>query len=158
MFNFALIAGKPLESQAMEFGASTVNAPNVTWCIALFGGFLTTLAYCLCLNGRNRTWRCYTAAGSQANWLWTFLMGLMWFTGVALFGMAVTQLGPFGPSIGWPLIQSAAVVSGNFWGFATGEWRGSGRTPVLVMTAGLLLLVTGIVLIGWSSTLQAQRT
>ena len=60
------------------------------------------------------------------NWLLTFLMGLMWFGGVVLFGMAVTKLGRFGPSIGWPVIQSMAVTSGNFWGLVTGEWKGVG--------------------------------
>ena len=52
MFNFALIAGKPLEEKAVELGATSSNAPNATWCVALFGGFLTTLAYCLYLKSK----------------------------------------------------------------------------------------------------------
>jgi len=80
-------------------------------------------------------------------------MGLTWFTGVALFGMAVTQLGTLGPSIGWPIIQSMAVASGNFWGIVTGEWKGSGRQPLQIMISGLVMLFIGIALVGWSSTL-----
>ena len=128
MFNFALIAGKPLEERAIDSGAMPSNASNATWCIALFGGFLATLVYCLYLKSKNRSWRLYALENSRANWLLTFLMGAMWFGGVVLFGMAVTKLGRLGPSIGWPLIQSMAVASGNFWGLVTGEWKDAGRT------------------------------
>ena len=126
MFNFALITGKPIEEKAVELGAAVNDAPNATWCVALIGGFVTTLAYCLWLKSRNRSWRLYVADESGLNWLLTFFMGVMWFSGVALFGMAVTRLGPLGPSIGWPLIQSMAVASGNFWG-GLGHRRMEGR-------------------------------
>jgi L-rhamnose-H+ transport protein len=155
MFNFALIAGKPLEERAVELGATSLNAPNATWCIALFGGFVTTIAYCAYLKSSNKTWRLYAAPSTGLNWVFTFLMGLMWFAGVALFGMAVTKLGDFGPSIGWPIIQSMAVASGNFWGLLTGEWKGAGRTALILMGVGLVLLFVGIVIIGYSSTLPS---
>jgi len=80
-------------------------------------------------------------------------MGIMWYGGVSIYGMAVSKLGPLGHSIGWPVIQSMAVASGNLWGIVTGEWKGTGRAPLSVMIVGLSLLFIGIGIIGWSSTL-----
>ena len=153
MFNFALIAGKPLEIISLAHGATALNAVNATWCISLFGGFCVTLLYCIYLFRRNGSTGLFFAEGSKSYWLYACIMGLIWFTGVALYGMAVTQLGSFGPSIGWPIIQSMAVASGNFWGILTGEWKGSGRQPLLIMISGLVMLFIGIAFVGWSSTL-----
>lgn len=154
MFNFALIAGKPIEEQAVAAGATSLNAANATWCVSLLGGFVVTLLYCLYLYKKNNSFRLFALKESKINWLHTFLMGIMWFGGVAIYGMAVSKLGRLGPSIGWPVIQSMAVASGNIWGIVTGEWKGTGRRPLETMIVGLLLLFAGIVIIGWSSTLQ----
>ncbi|MHC4477174.1 MAG: L-rhamnose/proton symporter RhaT [Planctomycetota bacterium] len=153
MFNFALIAGKPIEEQAVAAGATPLNAANATWCISLFGGFIVTLVYCLYLYKKNSSFQLFVKKGSNINWLHTFLMGIMWFGGVAIYGMAVANLGRLGPSIGWPVIQSMAVSSGNLWGIVTGEWKGTGKAPISIMIVGLLLLFAGIGIIGWSSTL-----
>lgn len=154
MFNFALIAGKPIEEQAVKAGVTGINAANATWCISLLGGFVVTLIYCVCLYNKNDSLRLFTEKGSNINWLHTFVMGIMWFGGVAIYGMAVSKLGRLGPSIGWPVIQSMAVASGNIWGIVTGEWKGTGKMPISIMTVGLILLFVGIGIIGWSSTLQ----
>jgi len=154
MFNFALIAGKSIEKEAVRLGASPINAANPTWCIALLGGGVVVTLYCLYLTTRNDSWNLYGKKGTSSYWVHAFLMGFMWFCGVALYGMAVTKLGTLGPSIGWPIIQSMAVASGNFWGIVTGEWKGSGKKPLQIMLLGLLLLFIGIIIIGWSSTLS----
>jgi len=48
-FNFALLAGKPIEIIAIQYGATQANASNLTWLIGLSGGCLVTLCYCLIL-------------------------------------------------------------------------------------------------------------
>jgi L-rhamnose-H+ transport protein len=153
MFNFALIAGKPIEKQAITAGAEPFNAASATYCILLFGGFVVTLIYCLYLYSKNDSLRLFAQKGSNINWLHTFLMGIMWYGGVGIYGMALSKLGPLAHSIGWPVIQSMAVASGNIWGIVTGEWKGTGKTPISIMIVGLMLLFIGIGIIGWSSTL-----
>jgi L-rhamnose-H+ transport protein len=154
MFNFALIAGEPIEKQAILAGAKAFNAASATLCISLFGGFVVTLIYCLHLYSKNDSLRLFTQKGSNINWLHTFLMGIMWYGGVGIYGMALSKLGPLAHSIGWPVIQSMAVASGNIWGIVTGEWKGTGKAPISIMIVGLMLLFIGIGIIGWSSTLQ----
>jgi len=80
-------------------------------------------------------------------------MGIMWFGGVALYGTAVMNLGKLGASIGWPVIQSMAVLSGNVVGIFSGEWKGAGRRPFTTMLLGLTLLVVGILVISRAGSL-----
>jgi L-rhamnose-H+ transport protein len=148
MFNFALVAGKPMEAIAIQNGATPLNAANPTWCISLFGGFLVTLAYCIFLFRKNKSAKLFVSGPQTTNWTYAGIMGFMWFGGVALYGFAVMNLGKLGASIGWPLIQSMAVLSGNLVGFFTGEWKGTGTKPVLYMFIGLAFLLTGIVIVG----------
>lgn len=152
MFNFALIAGRPIEQSAIITGTDPLNAPFATWCISLFGGFVITLAYCMYLFSKNKSKNIYFSKLAGINWALTLAMGLMWFSGVTLYGMAVSNLGEFGASIGWPIIQSMAVASGNIWGIVTGEWKGSGKRPLKVMLSGLGFLFAGMALVGYSST------
>jgi L-rhamnose-H+ transport protein len=152
MFNFAMIFGEPLKTRAADLGASPFGAPNAIWCIGLLGGFCTTMVYCLYLKSANRSWKLYAAPAGGINWLLTFLMGVMWFGGVALYGVAATRLGKqYGPSLGWPILQSMAVIGGNLVGLLSGEWKGAGRASLALMGAGLALLLAGIAIVGWAS-------
>jgi L-rhamnose-H+ transport protein len=153
MFNFALLAGKPMEALAIENGASTLNAANPTWCVSLFGGFIITLIYCFYLFRKNTTWSIFKKSGTNKYWIFTFIMGIMWFGGIALYGTAVMKLGNLGASIGWPIIQSMAILSGNLIGLFSGEWKGSGRKPLQTMFVGLLLLVIGISVISYAGSI-----
>jgi L-rhamnose-H+ transport protein len=154
MFNFALINGKPMETIAIGLGATPINAANPTWVIALSGGFVVTLTYCFYLFKTNRNTNLFFALGTRMNWIFTLIMGLIWYGGVAIYGMSVSKLGALGASVGWPIIQSMAVGSGNFWGIVAGEWKGSGKSAMTFMVIGLALLFVGIVIVGYSATLN----
>lgn len=147
LFNFALVAGKPIEKVAIDMGASKLNAANPTWCISLLGGFLVTAFYCFYLIRKNKSFQLYIKSGSSKYWILTVVMGLMWFGGVALYGRSVMNLGKLGTSIGWPLIQGMAVASGSIVGIITGEWKGTGKKPLTIMIGGLFFLIIGIIVI-----------
>jgi L-rhamnose-H+ transport protein len=68
MFNFALVAGQPIEKVAMELGALKLNAANPTWAISLFGGFLVTAAYCFYLLKKNKSFSLFKITGNRNNW------------------------------------------------------------------------------------------
>ena len=152
-FNLALVYGTDLSNAALKAGASTLNANNPVWCISLLGGLLPNFAYCSYLLTRNTGWSLFKPEKSKLDWFLAFAMGLMWLSGVAIYGMSVQQLGKFGASIGWALIQSTAIVAGNVSGFATGEWKGTALRAKRTMLAGLTALILGIVVVGWSATM-----
>lgn len=152
-FNLALVYGTELNSAALKAGASTLNANNPVWCISLLGGLLPNFAYCSYLLTRNSAWKLFLPEKSRVDWFLAFAMGLMWLSGVAIYGMAVQQLGRFGASVGWALIQSTAIIAGNVSGFATGEWKGAAAKAKRPILAGLVVLILGIVVVGWSATM-----
>lgn len=152
-FNFALLAGKPIEVIAIQYGATQANASNLTWLIGLSGGCLVTLCYCFILWKKNKTFHLFWNNDSVKNCILTALMGFLWFGGVLLYGTSVGMLGGLGASLGWPIIQSVSIGSGNLIGIFTGEFHGAKRA-LKILFAAFLFLVVGIVCIGYAAKIQ----
>ncbi len=145
-FNFALIVGKPLANLAILHGAKLQNASNVTWCITLLGGFTVSAIYCSILLIKNQTLQFFRAKKSVVNCSFTALMGLIWFGGTTLYGISVLYFGKFGPSIGWPIFQSVQILAANVLGIITGEWNHLDKMTLYTRLAGIVLLVSGIII------------
>jgi L-rhamnose-H+ transport protein len=152
-FNLALVYGSELTQAAIHAGATDLNANNPVWCISLLGGFLPNFAYCAYLLTKRSGWNLFRPAGARRDWSLAFAMGVMWLGGVAIYGMSVQRLGSLGASIGWALIQSTAIIAGNVSGFLAGEWKGTSAKAKQTMAWGLLVLIAGIVVVGWSAAL-----
>jgi len=148
MLNFAFVFGDEIVSTAETTGATSAYASFPVWCLAMTAAFVTTLAYCLYLMRKDHGWNRYTLKGTTPYWGLTFFMGVLWSGGIALYGMGLSNLGPLAASIGWPILMIATIVTGNLCGIVTGEWKGTGRKPLLTMTAGLAVLFIAICLIG----------
>jgi len=146
-FNFALINGKPIEKAAIAHGASPSYAPNATWPVALTAGCLVAVFYCLFLMIKKKNGRDFFAARTGVNWLYSFLMALLWYGGVMIYSIAVTKLGELGASIGWAILQSVTVATGAGLGFLTGEWKVADRKTIGLLLAGLVVLISGIVIV-----------
>jgi hypothetical protein len=67
--------------------------------------------------------------------------------------MAAASLGKLGPSIGWAILMGVAIFWANILGVFTGEWKGASRKTLCVMTAGLVILLGGICIVGWAKYL-----
>ncbi|HEX3044810.1 MAG TPA: L-rhamnose/proton symporter RhaT [Bacillota bacterium] len=145
-FNFALIVGNPLAKLAVLHGAKPQNASNVTWFITLLGGFTVSAIYCSFLLIKNHTLQFFHAEESVINCSYTALMGLVWFGGTALYGISVLYFGKFGPSIGWPIFQSVQIMAANLLGIVTGEWNHLDRKTFTMRLAGIVLLISGIII------------
>ncbi len=152
-FNLALVFGSELNKAALRAGATELNANNAVWCISLLGGLMPNVAYCAYLLTKNSGWRLFNPSRSKRDWLLALGMGLMWSGGVAVYGMSVQRLGSLGASIGWALIQSTAILAGNVSGFLAGEWNGTSFAAKRAMGLGLIVLIVGIVVVGWSAML-----
>lgn len=150
MFNIALLFGRQLNGVAEKFGASEQNAVNASWLLALFGGFIVTCVYCVSAIGKNRGFGEYARRDTRPNWIMTFLMGLLWFSGVVFYGISVVDFGRYGNSIGWPIFQSMQIIAANIWGVITGEWRGACAKAKRLGILGLFLLICGIAVLGFS--------
>ena len=80
-------------------------------------------------------------------------MGILWAGSIEYYGMATANLGKLGPSIGWAVFQSTAIFWANILGILTGEWKGVSKKALRIMAVGLLILLAGICIVGFSATL-----
>jgi len=78
-------------------------------------------------------------------------MGLLWFSGIAAYGMGATELGSLGPAVGWPLFVATNIIVGNIWGALTGEWAGARSRSYAYAYAGIGVLVAAIFVISHGS-------
>jgi len=67
-----------------------------------------------------------------------------------LYGLAVVQLGTWGPILGWPLFMSLIVITATMLGMLTGEWKDCGPLPIRIQWAGVTVLVVAIFILASS--------
>lgn len=154
MLNFSFVFGKDLQQAARAAGASSAMSSNITWALALSAGFLANAGYCIYLLQKNHTWGVLTQADISANyWLGAVLMGIVWFFGIAFYGMGATDLGSLGAVLGWPVFMAMNITAANVWGAATGEWKGASRRTYSYSWTGVLVLLVAIYVISHASAL-----
>jgi L-rhamnose-H+ transport protein len=151
MLNLAFIFGDNIRISALRLGMSSVAAVNTLWLPIFLFGFVPTLVYCIYLFVRNGSWRAFVQSGTGLNWFIGMLMGLLFVSGLSLYGIGSLRLGSMGPVLGFPVYTSAMVLSANTAGFLTGEWRGSPRSAYIYEFLGILLLIGSIIVIAAGS-------
>lgn len=155
MLNLAFTFGDNVRIAALRSGMSGSAAVNVLWLPIFLFGFLPTLIYCIYLFRRNGSWHVFGQPGTRSHWFFGMLMGLLFVTGLSLYGIGSLRLGTMGPVLGFPVYTSAMVLSANTAGVITGEWRGSPRAAYLYEFLGILLLITSIVVIAFGNRRMA---
>jgi len=143
--NVGILFGAPLSARATEQGASDASSVYAIWLPLLIGGAVPNLLYCVYLLSRRKTWPIYGDSSLARNIFLTVAMAVLWFFSTALYGVASHDLGEWGVVLGWPVFMSIIVIGAGLIGIATGEWKQSGRAPVMLQVAGILLLVIAIV-------------
>jgi L-rhamnose-H+ transport protein len=153
MLNFSFVFGSELRQMTLAQGAKPAMASNLIWALALSAGFLANAGYCTYLLQKNRTWGLLTQEGIPVRyWLGAVLMGIVWFFGIAAYGMGAADLGALGAVLGWPLFMAMNIIAANAWGAATGEWRGASRRTYGYSWAGIAVLLVAIYVISRAST------
>jgi L-rhamnose-H+ transport protein len=150
MLNLAFVFGSPIAEVAKTYLGQTgvsFRANNAIWSLALLGAFITNLLYCGMLLLRKGSWKKYSQPGTGIYWFWTFLMGTIWMSGVALYGAGASSLGKLGATVAWIILMATTVLVGNVWGILSGEWKGTPKKARQRMVQGLILLVSSIVLV-----------
>ena len=148
MFNFAFVFGDELKQCALAAGASPAMASNAIWSLAVSAGCIVNAAYCIYLLNKNHTWGFFVSQGTgTAYWLGGTLMGVVWFSGVILYGMGAVALGPLGGIVGYPVYLSTVIIAGVAWGIASGEWKGSSRVSMRYCLLGVGMLFLAIAVI-----------
>jgi L-rhamnose-H+ transport protein len=153
MLNFSFTFGKELQDRSASLGATASASANPIWSLALTAGFLANVAYCVYLLNKNRSWHLFSGPGTPVvYWVGAVLMGLLWFGGVAAYGIGAASLGALGGIVGWPVLMAMTVIAANVLGAVTGEWRGASRRSRRYWWAGVASLVVAVYVIALGST------
>jgi L-rhamnose-H+ transport protein len=140
-----------LTAAAKANGASEAMAGNATWALFFTAGFVLNFVYCLFLMVRGGNFRDF-ANDFGRNLGWIALMAAMWIGSFYLYGMGSARMGDkWGSIIGWPLNISVAILVGNLWGLARGEWRGAAPQARARLNVGLVVLLGAMAIFGAAS-------
>jgi L-rhamnose-H+ transport protein len=150
LVNLGLVFGAPILKAAEAQGASHVSTPNAAFLPLMLAGGIPSLIYCSYLIVKNKNAHQFGAANTSHHWFLTALMAFLWFASTILYGAATTNLGQLGAVFGWPLFMSVIVITAAVWGLLTGEWKGSGSRPRIVMACGVGLLIVAIFVLSFA--------
>lgn len=153
MLNFSFVFGKPLQDLTLRSGANPAMASNLVWAVALSAGFLANAGYCIYLLQKNRTWGLLTRRNTPPTyWIGTLIMAILWFGGIAAYGIGAADLGALGGVIGWPLFMAMIIITANLWGALTAEWKGTARSTYAYSWSGIGILLVAIYVISRGSS------
>jgi L-rhamnose-H+ transport protein len=150
-FAFGITAGEPIRQHAIEAGCPPLWAASPIFFVELLGGITVNLLYCLWMNRRNRTFSDYRStkgAGALAgNYLFSALVGALWYLQFVFYGMAGFYMGP-DSFANWSVHMSFMVVASNLWGYYFKEWKGVSTATIWWNNAGILVLVAAGIVMG----------
>jgi L-rhamnose-H+ transport protein len=145
MLNFAFVFGEEIRQLSLQAGAAHAQSANAVWAVGLSFGFIPNLAYCIYLLNKNHTWVVFREKQAGAGYaMAAALMGVLWYGGIAVYGMGADAMGRLGGSVGWLMFISVDIIVGILWGFFGGEWKGASRRALSYCLAGVVILLLAI--------------
>ncbi len=149
-FALGIDAGSDIKSTSVACGVDPIYAGLPVIVLITGGGFLTNAVYCLWQNVKNRTFTDYKQKGVRWNNLFfCVLAGLLWYS--QFFGLEMGKSFLTGHELllafSWSILMALNVMFSNVWGILLKEWKGCSLYTVAVLIAGLVLLVSSIVLV-----------
>lgn len=151
-FALGLDAGTPIKEAALAGGVDALYAGLPVIFLVTLGGFFTNAVYCVQQNVKHRTGKEYfTVPGGQLvnNLLFCALAGVLWYS--QFFGLEMGKSfltdSPVLLAFSWSILMSLNVTFSNVWGILLKEWKGVNRSTVIVLVAGLVILISSIVIV-----------
>jgi len=140
--------GNGLESAAVhDFHGSAIWAPMAAFLPLMIAGGVPNLIYCLYLQAKNKSGRRFSEPETASYWLLAFIMGVCWFGSTLMYGIAKDFMGGWGTSIAWPMFMSLIVITASVHGIRTGEWKGTGKTPLRIQLTGVAVLILAVIVL-----------
>jgi L-rhamnose-H+ transport protein len=153
LLNIALAYSGHIMQLAEAQGGQPSWTPFAVWPIALLGGSLANIGYAAYLLSKNKSWSNFSV-GFFPELIYPALAACLWMAGIALYSSGTTYLGPLGVSIGFAVFMITMIVSGQFTGLITGEWRLMKPKTYISFAAGVGLLILAVLTIGLSKYLD----
>ena len=154
--SFGLQGGPAIEKLAstMAPATSAIWAGMPVLVVVLLGGFIVNAGWCIVLNIRNKTAGDYVAKGVPVvpNLVFAGVAGAIWCSQFICFKTGEPQMGPTS-YIGWAVLMASMILFSQVLGLMLGEWKGTSKKTMVLLTAGLVLLIASAVVAGYGGYL-----
>jgi L-rhamnose-H+ transport protein len=151
MINLAFDFGKPLADAARPFISGQFpefKANSIIWTIALAGGAIPNVVYCIYLMLQNNTFKLFLLPETKSYWFYGFLMAFIFMGSINLYGIAASSIGESGTTVGWLIFIVGAILAANIWGITSGEWEHASKRAIRKMITGSIILVLAVAILG----------
>jgi L-rhamnose-H+ transport protein len=91
-----------------------------------------------------------------ANYLFAAMAGVIWYFQFFFYSMGQTKMGKYDFS-SWTLHMASIIIFATLWGLFLKEWRGTSRRTKLLVSAGLFLLISSTIVVGYGNYLKANQ-
>jgi len=153
LLNIGFAYSTNLVAAARELGVSGVFAANAAWAVILTTGGVVNVLYCVYLMAVRRTFGGFFVREGSRNLVLGIAMGLIWCAGLYVYGMGAASFGSFGVVVGWVLVTTINIITGNLWGIRRGEWAGAPARARALLNSGMIVLIVAIVIVALSNTM-----
>ena len=145
--NLGFAFSGPIQARAVALGAAKLIATYASWALVLGAGFIPNLLYCFLLLFRNRTWPLFRKPGGARETGLAVAMALLWLSGMVGYGIGATLVGKYGTSLGYALFITAMILSSNFLGILTGEWKATSQTTRRALAVAVVVILTSVLVL-----------
>jgi L-rhamnose-H+ transport protein len=123
--------------------------------VVLLGGFLVNGAWCIFLNLKNKTTGDYVKRGAPIlpNIIFAGIAGAIWCSQFISFKTGEPKMGDTS-YIGWAVLMASSILFSQILGMFLGEWKGTSKKTVSLLSFGLVLLIVSAVVSGYSGYLK----
>jgi L-rhamnose-H+ transport protein len=158
--SFGLQGGSETQKLALTMAPATsaIWAGMPVLVVVLLGGFIVNAGWCIILNVKNRTAGDYVAKGVPVvpNLFFAGVAGAIWCSQFICFKTGEPQMGATS-YIGWAVLMASMILFSQVLGLMLGEWKGTSKKTMMLLTAGLVLLIASAVVAGYGGYL-GQKT
>jgi L-rhamnose-H+ transport protein len=90
------------------------------------------------------------------NYVFASLAGVIWYFQFFFYSMGQTKMGKYDFS-SWTLHMASIIIFATLWGLFLKEWRGTSRRTKTFVAAGLFLLISSTIIVGYGNYLKANE-
>jgi L-rhamnose-H+ transport protein len=154
LYGVSLDQGQPIADVAAKYGAANFQG-NAIYIFSNSGAFVTTLFYCLYLHKKEKTFKQYTAAGSNSltkNYLLSILTGVLWYGQFFFYGLGHVRMGNY-KFTSWAIHMIMLVLFSSIAGLLMKEWKNCSAVTIRLLILALLVLITAVLLLTYGNYL-----
>ncbi|MDP4282446.1 MAG: L-rhamnose/proton symporter RhaT, partial [Bacteroidota bacterium] len=149
-FAFGEKSGQAMVDIARQLNPDSIWVYNPVYAILLIGGFTVNVIYCVYMSIKRKSFSDFKKPDTGKYYGLAALAGLLWFSQFVFKGMGTNKMSPDMSYITWCLLFSLVIVFSNLIGLMTGEWKGVSKKTLGVLSAGLLVMLGSVLIIGFA--------